>query len=484
MAGFEAAVRAGNVHVVHRKLQRLGNGCPNHFDCGEFGTGSALHLACCLGKLPVVLLLCDHLGNMISSNTRVACLEVETKMSLAAVVEVPAGGGADHQWMTRAIQAAANAEPAVRKRLRQRQDELRELDMASDPVLQAEWLAVLAKLDWLVRRDHGEGAGEWRAGIRACGVALKRATTKGATAIMCAAAGGHTATVAALLNIGAYAGNAESSGLTALMLAARGGHTATVLLLLDHFSDESSCITESERATVRLRYRANMEVKSNSGWTALVFAVQGGRTTTAALLLDRGADSTALSTSLGSEGLTPLMLAARGGDTATTLMLLGCGLSVSATGTRGWTALMFAGRGGHAATAALLLDHSADPAATLDSGRTALDLVTSQGHVAAFGAALMARLDPAAGVHASAAAVLGDSTALPLRDDWTSAGKKGTDAQKLFAVAPGSSEHRAVAAKFKKTLPQLDVDSIQRVENGCALRGVRALLVRPFSVFA
>ena len=120
------------------------------------------------------------------------------------------------------------------------------------------------------------------------------------------------------------------------------------------------------------------------------------------------------------------------------------------------------------------------------AGELVFDHATDQGHAATLGAALMARLDPAsvAPSTATTAAALDDFVTLPFRDNWASAGKNGTDAQKLFAVAPGSSEHRAVAAKFKKTLPQLDVDSIQRVENGCALRGVRALLVRPFSVFA
>lgn len=45
----------------------------------------------------------------------------------------------------------------------------------------------------------------------------------------------------------------------------------------------------------------------------------------------------------------------------------------------------------------------------------------------------------------------------------------------LFIVAKGSAEHDAVAALFGRTLPQLTIDEISRVENGAqvGLQGVK-----------
>lgn len=52
------------------------------------------------------------------------------------------------------------------------------------------------------------------------------------------------------------------------------------------------------------------------------------------------------------------------------------------------------------------------------------------------------------------------------RKFWASAGKKGLDDNKLFAVAAGSVEHNAIATEFAKTMPHATIDKLERVENG------------------
>lgn len=52
------------------------------------------------------------------------------------------------------------------------------------------------------------------------------------------------------------------------------------------------------------------------------------------------------------------------------------------------------------------------------------------------------------------------------RSLWESTDQKGTDQEKLFAVAAATPEHVKVAIDFAKTLPARTIDRIDRVENG------------------
>ena len=54
---------------------------------------------------------------------------------------------------------------------------------------------------------------------------------------------------------------------------------------------------------------------------------------------------------------------------------------------------------------------------------------------------------------------------LDMRKDWQSTGKKGEDANKLFAVANGSPEFQAVSKAFQCTL-SVTIDTVERIENG------------------
>ena len=52
------------------------------------------------------------------------------------------------------------------------------------------------------------------------------------------------------------------------------------------------------------------------------------------------------------------------------------------------------------------------------------------------------------------------------RKYWVSAGKKGLEDNKLFAVAARSVEYHAIATEFAKTMPRATIDKLERVENG------------------
>ena len=207
------------------------------------------------------------------------------------------------------------------------------------------------------------------------GANLEAQDRDGRTAFMFAAWGGQTETAALLLDRGAnieaqdqgsltapFAIRSGSTvwmfvtlgGLTALMLAARGWHTETVALLLDHDAD--------------------IEAKDNKEWTALMHAAWGGHTETVALLLDRGADIEAENIS----GHTALVQAVLGGHTETAALLLDRGANIEVQDSDGNTPLMWAGR--HTETVALLLDRGANIEAQDRNGNTALMLAADHEH--------------------------------------------------------------------------------------------------------
>ena len=93
----------------------------------------------------------------------------------------------------------------------------------------------------------------------------------GWTALVWAAANGHTATVQTLLEAGADVNAKDYSGWTALMWTAHAGHTATVQALIDAGADVNA-------------------TEMNSGWTVLMWAAHAGHTDTVRALIERGAD--------------------------------------------------------------------------------------------------------------------------------------------------------------------------------------------------
>lgn len=128
----------------------------------------------------------------------------------------------------------------------------------------------------------------------------------------------------------------DPGGGTALHLAAFFGHVGVVEALLDAGAD------------VNVMSRVNLpNIPRN---TPLHAALAGRRREVARLLIQRGADVTAVD----SAGLTPLHHAAAGGNVEIVSMLLDRGARVDARDEQGQTPLDYALRGGHEEVVALL----------------------------------------------------------------------------------------------------------------------------------
>jgi ankyrin repeat protein len=146
--------------------------------------------------------------------------------------------------------------------------------------------------------------------------------TNGATALKSAAGGNHLAVVRLLLRNGADVNFCKTTSgkptSSALIVAAAKGHTEMVWLLIQHGAD--------------------LELKNNMGCTALHVAANAGETETVELLLAKGASVTARN----SYEWTPLMYAAQGGSVAVAQPLLKHGADRNAVNVYGDSALKIA----------------------------------------------------------------------------------------------------------------------------------------------
>jgi hypothetical protein len=147
------------------------------------------------------------------------------------------------------------------------------------------------------------------------------------------------------------------NGMTGLHLAAYFGVEVIIQLLLDRGAD--------------------VKAASSSGWTPLFLASKNGHHKTVQLLLNNGADVKAADLS----GWTPLYLASENGHRETVQLLLDNGADVKAAGSSGWTPLHPASENGHCETVQLLLDNGADvKAADLNNGWTPLHIASNNGN--------------------------------------------------------------------------------------------------------
>ena len=168
------------------------------------------------------------------------------------------------------------------------------------------------------------------------------ATRHGVTPLALASARGHAALVETLLEAGADANRPSPQGETPLMVAARTGVVDSVEALL--------------------RHGASIGVDARDGWrgqTALMWAVAEGHATVVAPLVAAGANVDARSDG----GFTPLAFAVRAGHGDSVAALVKAGADVDLALPDGTSPLHLAVINAHYDVALQLLEQGADPAA-------------------------------------------------------------------------------------------------------------------------
>jgi ankyrin repeat protein len=214
----------------------------------------------------------------------------------------------------------------------------------------------------------------------------------GATALIVAAANGKNDLVKALIDKGGDVNIRAHDGWPPLIFAAEKGHLTTVQALLsapdiDIDAQISNGVTalylaalngKDEFVKALINKGANVNVRTNDGWTPLVSAAEKGHLTTVQALLgapDIDIDAQNVS------GATALIFAAMHGHLTTLQRLIEKGANVNITDNGGWTPLMLAIEKGHPTTAqALLSVPGIDINAQTSDGVTALYLAALNGH--------------------------------------------------------------------------------------------------------
>jgi uncharacterized protein len=187
------------------------------------------------------------------------------------------------------------------------------------------------------------------------GANVNAANTYGVTPLSLACTNQNAAMVEKLLRAGADP-NGIPTGTPVLMAAARTGNMEIVQSLLAHGADVNA-------------------KESSRGQTALMWAVAEKHPEVARVLVDRGADVHARSTS----GFTPLLFAAQQGDLDSARILLGAGANVNEAAPEEGSALIVATHSGHEMLALFLLEKGADPKAADAYGITALHYTMLKG---------------------------------------------------------------------------------------------------------
>ena len=156
------------------------------------------------------------------------------------------------------------------------------------------------------------------------------------TALILAAAGGHTESARALLDKGAGLELRDNAGLTALNWAALRGHRPVAELLLARGADVTT--------------------RSKGDVTPLLYAVGTGNVALIDLFATNGADLDAQSLE---SSMTPLLLAIEGGDTRSVQRLVDLGADINKPNSDGLLPLNAASKTGKAVIIEILVDAGA-----------------------------------------------------------------------------------------------------------------------------
>ncbi|HET7028127.1 MAG TPA: ankyrin repeat domain-containing protein [Candidatus Limnocylindrales bacterium] len=209
--------------------------------------------------------------------------------------------------------------------------------------------------------------------------------------------GDRAATAAMLKSDRGLAGARDEAGLSALMLARYHGHrdVAEAILAADPPLDlhEAAIAGRADRVVAVLRSGVDVGARSVDGFTALHFAAFFADEATARVLLEHGADATAVADN--ASAVAPLHSAAAAGNVAVARLLLDAGADPNARQAGGFVPLHAAADNGDDALVSLLLEGGADAGARTDDGRTAADLARGKDQVS-----IAERLD-AARTHSS-----------------------------------------------------------------------------------
>lgn len=329
------ATRVNNVAAVKDAVDRLAD--PN---CAGEDTQSALHIACQLGNLDIVRLLCN--------------------------------AGADVRQLrddraTPLFNAAQGGHPDV-------VDFLLEFDPGCKDVPRqsgATPMFVAAQMGFtnIVRRL-------WKAHAD-----VNKARDDGANPLFVAAQNGHSATVRQLGESGAALNFAMGDGATPLFVAAQNGHVATVKLLWSFGADLNRCRGDGSSplfiacqkghiGIVRFLcdVGADPDCARKGGAGPIHILAQKGNAKALRILLKAGSDINACM----QDGAAALSIAAQHGNVEIISLLCEAGANLNATRKDGATALIMATHGLHFEVVCALLAYGADKTQKMHDGTSPL----------------------------------------------------------------------------------------------------------------
>ncbi|MDP9236857.1 MAG: ankyrin repeat domain-containing protein [Chloroflexota bacterium] len=176
----------------------------------------------------------------------------------------------------------------------------------------------------------------------------------------------------------------NADGLSVLRFARYVGHEDILESLIDagpplDFFEAAQLGRTQVLASMLDADPALVGANSADGFTALHFAAYYGNSDTVGLLLERGADTEAVTTNFLTN--MPIHAAAAGRHFENCRLLLEHGAHVNAQQHGGFTALHAAAQHGDRALAELFLSHGADASMATDESKTAPQIAAEQGNV-------------------------------------------------------------------------------------------------------
>jgi ankyrin repeat protein len=172
-------------------------------------------------------------------------------------------------------------------------------------------------------------------------------------------------------------------GLRPVTAATYSGATAVTQLLIERGAEldifDAAALGNTDRLHDLLHRQPDLvHAYSDDGWTPLHLAGHFGRTDSATVLLEHGADLAAISHNRN--GNTPLHAALAGRQAVTAKLLIERGADVNVADGAGYAPLHLAAHEGNVALVRMLLDAGADPRALTVAGQTPFSMAEEEGH--------------------------------------------------------------------------------------------------------